>query len=188
MSTNKNSKNNENSGFREGETWVINGWILDEKCHCLKQGEEIIHLEPKITRFIAYLAARAGEPISREQLLDEVWPGTVVSDESLTNAVNKIRKAFGDSSQNPQVIETIPKMGYRLVANVSQEKTKRETSGNHSAALAASDAATTGSHRWTGCWTRCSSAPPEPRGPGSGHVHCCSGRLGAIMRHVEYEP
>ncbi len=121
MGARKYSENNENSGFREGETWVINGWQLDEKCHCLIQGEDVVRLEPKITQLMAYLAARAGEPISREQLLDEVWPGTIVSDESLTNAVNKIRRAFGDSSQNPQVIETIPKMGYRMVAAVIKE-------------------------------------------------------------------
>jgi DNA-binding response OmpR family regulator len=64
MGARKYSENNENSGFREGETWVINGWQLDEKCHCLIQGEDVVRLEPKITQLMAYLAARAGEPIS----------------------------------------------------------------------------------------------------------------------------
>jgi TolB-like protein/DNA-binding winged helix-turn-helix (wHTH) protein/Tfp pilus assembly protein PilF len=118
------------SGARGEKNWVINGWRLDEKCHCLKKGEEILRLEPKIIQFLSYLAARAGEPISREQLLEEIWPGMIVSDESLTNAVRKIRKAFGDSSQNPQVIETIPKMGYRLIATVTVEAASRETPNN----------------------------------------------------------
>ena len=147
MATGKSREINTNSGIREEKIWVINGWRLDGKCHCLLRGEDTIHLEPKICQLIAYLAERAGAPISREQLLEEVWPGTIVSDESLTSAINKIRRAFKDDSQNPQVIETIPKMGYRLVASVSQEKTMRETSGNHSAAMAASDAATTGANR-----------------------------------------
>ena len=50
--------------------------------------------------------------------MEKVWPGTVVGDEALTNAINKLRKAFGDDRQNPRVIETIPKAGYRLIAKV----------------------------------------------------------------------
>jgi TolB-like protein/DNA-binding winged helix-turn-helix (wHTH) protein/Tfp pilus assembly protein PilF len=128
MSASKNTENNVNSRLREDTVWVINGLRLDEKCHCLFQVENVVHLEPKIIQLLAYLAARSGKPISREQILEEVWPGSIVSDESLTNAVNKIRKAFGDSSQNPQVVETIPKMGYRLVAKVSIEAVPTETS------------------------------------------------------------
>ena len=127
MSASNNSGNNVNSGLHEEKIWVINGWSLDEKRHCLIKGKNIARLEPKIIQLLAYLAARAGKPISREQLLEEVWPSTVVSDESLTNAVNKIRKAFGDSRQKPQVIETIPKMGYRLIAAVSSEAVATNT-------------------------------------------------------------
>ena len=61
-----NQKNNMNMELSEATTWVINGWRLDEKCHCLIQGEDIVHLEPKITQLLAYLAARTGKPISRE--------------------------------------------------------------------------------------------------------------------------
>lgn len=127
MSASKNSENNVNSGLHEEKIWVINGWSLDEKRHCLIKDKNIVRLEPKIIQLLAYLAARAGKPISREQLLEEVWPSTVVSDESLTNAVNKIRKAFGDSRQKPQVIETIPKMGYRFIAAVSSEAVATNT-------------------------------------------------------------
>ena len=56
--------------------------------------------------------------VSRNLLMDRVWPGMVVGDEALTNAINKLRKAFGDDRQNPQIIETIPKVGYRLIAPV----------------------------------------------------------------------
>jgi DNA-binding response OmpR family regulator len=64
MSAKNNSENEADTEGREEENWVINGWKLDEKCHCLIQGEDVVRLEPKITQLMAYLAARAGEPIS----------------------------------------------------------------------------------------------------------------------------
>ncbi len=97
---------------------VIAGWSLDEARHRLERGDESIRLEPKTIQLLGYLARHSGEPLSREALLKEIWPGVIVGDEALTNAVNKIRKAFGDDRQNPQIIETIPKMGYRLIVKV----------------------------------------------------------------------
>lgn len=103
---------------KQTDMLMIAGWRLDEDRRRLEQGEESLRLEPKTTLLLGYLARHVGEPISREQLLAEVWPGVIVSDEVLTNAVNKIRRAFGDDRQNPKIIETIPKMGYRLIAEV----------------------------------------------------------------------
>ena len=99
---------------------VIAGWSLQEERHCLVRDTELVKLEPKTTHLLAYMARNAGEPLTREVLLAEVWRGVVVGDEALTTAINKIRRAFGDDSQNPRVIETIPKMGYRLIAPVSR--------------------------------------------------------------------
>lgn len=64
------------------------------------------------------LARRAGEVISREELLATVWSGSVVGDDTLTQAVIKLRKALGDDTRSPRYIETIAKRGYRLVATV----------------------------------------------------------------------
>ena len=97
---------------------VIAGWTLHEGRHRLEQDDKSVKLEPKTTELLGYLARHAGEPLSREELLRKVWPEVIVSDEALTNAVNKIRRAFGDDRRNPEVIETIPKMGYRLIAPV----------------------------------------------------------------------
>ena len=100
------------------EELVIAGWVLQATAHRIERGDRHVKLEPKTTRLLAYLAAHAGKPISREVLLEAVWPGVVVGDEALTNAVNKLRRAFGDDRQHPRIIETIPKMGYRLIAHV----------------------------------------------------------------------
>jgi DNA-binding winged helix-turn-helix (wHTH) protein len=67
---------------------------------------------------LLFLAARPGEPVSREELLSGVWPGVLVGDDVLTQAVTKLRKALGDDARSPSYIETISKRGYRLVAPV----------------------------------------------------------------------
>jgi Tol biopolymer transport system component len=64
------------------------------------------------------LARRAGNVVSRDKLLDEVWADTVVNEEALTRAVSELRKTFDDSAQSPRVIETIRGTGYRFVATV----------------------------------------------------------------------
>ena len=66
------------------------------------------------------LAARAGQVVSREELLAAVWPGVVVGDEALTQSIIKLRRALGDNPRAPSYIETISKRGYRLIAPVGQ--------------------------------------------------------------------
>ncbi|MEN8833878.1 winged helix-turn-helix domain-containing protein [Pacificibacter sp.] len=81
-----------------------------------KKGEA--HLEPKSMAVLHFLVERHGKVVSREELLDAVWPGIHVGDDSLTAAIIKIRRALGDDARNPAYIETIPKRGYRLIPAV----------------------------------------------------------------------
>lgn len=96
----------------------IGEWTYHANVFRLECGQMDIKLEPRVAKLLSCLADNAGTPVSREELMEKVWPGTVVGDEALTNAINKLRKAFGDDRQHPRVIETIPKAGYRLIANV----------------------------------------------------------------------
>jgi predicted esterase len=64
------------------------------------------------------LAARANEPVTRDELLKEVWGEHAVSDEPLTHAIGELRRALHDDRSNPKYIETIPKRGYRLIGAV----------------------------------------------------------------------
>jgi TolB-like protein/tetratricopeptide (TPR) repeat protein len=65
------------------------------------------------------LAGAQGEVVSRNDILDAVWPGAEVTDDVLTHSLTELRKAFGDSPHDPSVIETIPKKGLRLMLMVS---------------------------------------------------------------------
>jgi TolB-like protein/DNA-binding winged helix-turn-helix (wHTH) protein/Tfp pilus assembly protein PilF len=96
----------------------IGEWTFDASTHRLENGQEQIKLEPRVAQLLLCLTENKNMAVSRNLLMDRVWPGMVVGDEALTNAINKLRKAFGDDRQNPQIIETIPKVGYRLIAPV----------------------------------------------------------------------
>jgi TolB-like protein len=64
------------------------------------------------------LARRAGHPVTRDELLNEVWSDTVVGDEVLSRAISLLRTALGDERTNPRFIRTLPRLGYELVAAV----------------------------------------------------------------------
>lgn len=96
----------------------IGDWSADRTLNELRRGAERVRIEPKAMELLMALAAHAGEVVSREALLDEVWPGVVVGDEALTQGVIKLRRALGDDPKKPAYIETISKRGYRLIAPV----------------------------------------------------------------------
>ncbi len=99
----------------------IGDWSVDRSTNQIRRGSEVLRLEPKAVDLLMALAQRAGEVISRDELLAIVWSGVVVSDDVLTQAVIKLRKALGDTSREPRYIETIPKRGYRLIAAVTPQ-------------------------------------------------------------------
>jgi DNA-binding winged helix-turn-helix (wHTH) protein/Tol biopolymer transport system component len=65
------------------------------------------------------LVAHAGRPVSREALIEWVWPDTLPTDDVLTQAIAQLRKALGDDRERPRYIETLAKQGYRLIAPVA---------------------------------------------------------------------
>src|SRR5262245_22117380 len=68
---------------------------------------------------LTYLAAHAGEVVSKDQLLNDVWGAQAVSESALTRTVTELRQALGDDADEPRLLETIPKRGYRLIGSVS---------------------------------------------------------------------
>ncbi|WP_206207986.1 winged helix-turn-helix domain-containing protein [Ahniella affigens] len=81
------------------------------------EGSEIA-LEPRVMEVLVALAEHAGEVVSAEQLLVEVWRGTFYGDNPVHKAIAHLRRVFQDDVRSPRFIETIRKRGYRLVAEV----------------------------------------------------------------------
>ena len=89
---------------------------LDLKAGRLWKGEHTIELRPKPWNLLLYMAQRPGELLSKQELMDAVWPDTVVTESSLNQAVKELRKALGDDARSPRFIETVHRRGFRLLA------------------------------------------------------------------------
>src|SRR5258706_444169 len=79
-----------------------------------------IRLQQQPFRVLALLLEHPGEVVTREDLRQAIWPaGTFVEfDVGLDAAIHKLRSALGDSAENPQLVETLPRRGYRFIAAV----------------------------------------------------------------------
>lgn len=102
------------------QTLRIGDWELIPARGLLRREGEERRLEPRHADLLVFLAEHPGEVVSTEAILSRVWSGTVVGDHSLYQAIAKLRKALGDDSAQKRYIETLPKRGYRLLAEVVQ--------------------------------------------------------------------
>jgi len=78
-----------------------------------------VHLEPKVMEVLVYLAQHQDQVVKRDELISEVWHGTPVTDEVLSRAISLLRTRLGDNRMTPSYIQTLPKVGYRLLMPVT---------------------------------------------------------------------
>src|SRR6202163_4934952 len=80
-----------------------------------------IRVQQQPMKLLQILLEHPGEVLTREELSSRVWPNESFGDfdQALNIAIGKLRSAFGDSPENPRFIETLPKRGYRFIADVS---------------------------------------------------------------------
>ena len=92
---------------------------LDRANALLWRGHDRVVLAPKPFEVLCCLVERAGELVTKDDLLDIVWSDLHVSESSLSVAMNALRAALGDDRLAPNYIETVPRRGYRFVASVT---------------------------------------------------------------------
>ncbi len=102
------------NGFRIGDVYQV-----EPSLHSVTGAAGTIRIEPKAMHVLVCLAERAGEVVAKEHLIRTVWPDTYVSDDVLTRCISELRRVLGDDAKESRVIQTIPKSGYRLIAEVS---------------------------------------------------------------------
>ena len=107
------------SGKKHPMPYHFGPFRLDLDNASLWQGDTQLTLRPKTFDLLAHLVRHAGELVTKDELLEAVWPDTVVSDSVLTASMSELRKVLGETAREPQYIATVHRRGYRFVAPVT---------------------------------------------------------------------
>jgi DNA-binding winged helix-turn-helix (wHTH) protein len=95
--------------------------VLDAGLRELTRAGENIAVEPQVFDLLIYLVENRDRVVSKDDLIETVWEGRIVSESTLTSRMNAARKAVGDSGRDQAVIRTIARKGFRFVGDVSSE-------------------------------------------------------------------
>ena len=100
-------------GFTIGDWQVLPGQGV------LRRGEQEERPEPRVMAVLLALAARNGELVTRDELIDEVWDGRPTGDEPINRCISLLRRHLGDNERPHQYVETLTRRGYRLAKTIS---------------------------------------------------------------------
>ena len=99
-------------------TYRFGPFHLDVRERRLSRGDEVIPLRLKVFDTLLVLVENAGRLVTKQEMLDTVWPETTVEENNLNHNVSVLRKALGEKATGQQYIETVPRVGYRFAAPV----------------------------------------------------------------------
>jgi len=96
--------------------WQIAEFIFCDQQQTLTVGNNTQQLEPMMVELLSYFCQKPDQIISKDQLIEQVWLGRIVSDNAVSKLITKLRKAFNDDARQPKFIATFPKKGYKFIA------------------------------------------------------------------------
>ena len=97
-------------------TYQFDGFTLDAAKECVFKGGQEIRLRPKVYKALKYLVENPGRLITKQELIQEVWPDAFVTDDSLVQCALELRRALDDREQ--KLLKTIPRRGYLFTGSV----------------------------------------------------------------------
>jgi len=101
--------------LQSAQDFRIGGWLVEPSLLRACRGAEVVRLEPKTVQVLLRLAASPGEVVGKEELHREVWEGAYAAEDGLRRAILQLRRLLGDEARAPGYIETVPRLGYRLL-------------------------------------------------------------------------
>ncbi len=107
---------------RGNRRWSFADCLFDEANWTLTVGGTRVAIESKPLELLRYLLLHAEHLVSKDALMDAVWPDVAVVEASLPTAIRKLRFALGDDDRAEHLIETVPRIGYRLVVPATAEE------------------------------------------------------------------
>src|ERR1700735_2125614 len=102
-----------------GTSLRIGAWRVNPASGQISREGETVRVEARTMRLLLCLAEHAGEVVSIDDLLEQVWTGVIVTPDSVYQAITSLRRLLGDDPKHPTYISTVPRLGYRMVATVS---------------------------------------------------------------------
>jgi len=106
--------------------------LVDVDRRELKRGTELVEIGPQVFDLLVYLIRNRDRVVSKDDLLDAIWEGRIVSESTLTSRINAARRAVGDTGAEQTLIKTIARKGFRFIGDVQEgEKAPPQVSAGH---------------------------------------------------------
>ncbi len=104
----------------QNRPFLVGEWTVEPELNALRRGGVEKRVEPKVMQVLITLASRHNHVVPKGELIAAVWPDTFVSDDVLTRCISILRRITADDPQAPTFIQTVPRVGYRLLAPVRE--------------------------------------------------------------------
>lgn len=108
--------------------FLFEDYCLDADLRELKRGSELVPIGPKVFDLLLYLIQNREQVVTRDDLLQAVWNGRIVSESTLTSHINAVRKVIGDTGKEQRLIRTVSRKGVRFVGKIREEESSANTS------------------------------------------------------------
>ncbi|GGX22549.1 winged helix-turn-helix domain-containing protein [Undibacterium macrobrachii] len=105
--------------------WQIEQFLFCDQQQTLSSKEQVRQLEPMAVELLSYFCQHPDSIVSRDELINSVWLGRVVTDSAVNKVVTKLRRYFDDDAKSPRFIATFPKKGYKFIAQVRAIETHK---------------------------------------------------------------
>ncbi|MDM7923103.1 MAG: winged helix-turn-helix domain-containing protein, partial [Pyrinomonadaceae bacterium] len=118
--------------LRDGGLYAFAGFRLDTAAGLLTHSGEQVKLAPKVYQLLVYMVENRDRVVSRDEIFSAVWPDAFVEDNALSFTVSQLRKSLAAQEPNTAFIQTVPRRGFRFVAEVTESNAglmKRKPSG-----------------------------------------------------------
>jgi DNA-binding winged helix-turn-helix (wHTH) protein len=109
------------SGGGNRMAYRIGDYTLDLQTYTLRRGEEEVSVEPQAFGILACLIKHRDRVVTKDELITAVWDGRIISDATLSSRISLARQAVGDRGERQAIIRTVPRRGFRFVAEVSED-------------------------------------------------------------------
>ena len=102
--------------------FIFEAFSLDVDRQELRRGADLVAVEPQVLDLLQYLIENRERVVSKDDLIEHVWDGRIVSDSTLTSRITSARQAIGDNGEDQRLIRTVARKGIRFVGEVSESQ------------------------------------------------------------------